>query len=103
LADYERERAAHEQNGIGYEPEMPKEDAPQKIKIVMMAKGMEPYKIFAKSTTLLDKMINSFCNSRSVPEGKDVSLFFDGERLDPESTVGDTEIDDMDTVEVHIK
>jgi hypothetical protein len=28
---------------------------------------------------------------------------FDGDRLDPNDTVGDSEIQDMDAVEVHIK
>jgi hypothetical protein len=38
-----------------------------------------------------------------VPPTNEISLNFDGEVLDPQSTMADSEIEDMDSIEVHIK
>lgn len=48
-------------------------------------------------------MIWAFRQSRPVPEGKQVFLMFDGDRLDPDTMVQASDIADMDTIEVHIR
>lgn len=84
------------------EPE-PKAPEEQKIRVIMTPRDMEPYKVMVKPTTTIAKMILAFSRARDIPPDKTVSVFFDGEKLDPESTAEDTDLDDMDTVEVHIK
>lgn len=36
-------------------------------------------------------------------ENQEVFIVFDGDRLDPETTVADTELSDMDYVDVYVK
>lgn len=88
------------------EEEDGEEETPQeeevKIRLVMKAKDMEPVKLFVRKSTLLSKLISAFVTAREVPEDKEVSLFFDGDELNPDDTVQDTELESMDNVEVHI-
>ena len=48
-------------------------------------------------------MLNAFRTSNQIPAAKAIFLLFDGERLDPDSSIENTEISDMDYVEVYIK
>jgi Ubiquitin-2 like Rad60 SUMO-like len=57
---------------------------------------------FAKSTTIM-RMIQAFRTARHVTKDKQVFLQFDGDRLDPEIVVADTELGDMDHVEVYVR
>ncbi len=38
-----------------------------------------------------------------MPAEREIVLMFDGERLEPQSLVQDSEVSDMDGVEVHVK
>ncbi|KAH8815172.1 ubiquitin-2 like Rad60 SUMO-like-domain-containing protein [Xylogone sp. PMI_703] len=102
---YQQELANHEQNLGDSKNDEPREEKPQerKIRIIMTPREMEPYKLMVKPTTTIGRMILAFAKMRSVPSDKEISIFFDGDKLDPDSTVEDTDLDDMDTVEVHIK
>lgn len=71
--------------------------------ILKAAKDYEPLRFKVRAHTTIDEMITTFRISRKVPDDKDVSLFFDGEKLDGEMAVKDTEIEDMDSLEVHVK
>jgi hypothetical protein len=48
----------------------------------MKAKGIEPLKLQVKSTTTFHKMAAAFWGSREIPKGKDITLYFDGDKLD---------------------
>lgn len=85
------------------EPEEVVEHTVEKIKIIMKAKGMEPVKLQVRPTTTFHKMAIAFREQRDIPEGKDLALYFDGDKLDPDSKVEDTELAEMDNVEVHIR
>ncbi|OIW28556.1 hypothetical protein CONLIGDRAFT_681508 [Coniochaeta ligniaria NRRL 30616] len=71
--------------------------------ILKAAKDYEPLRFKVHGHTTIDEMIMTFRVSRKVPEDKEISLFFDGEKLDGDMAVKDTEIEDMDSLEVHIK
>jgi hypothetical protein len=75
----------------------------QKIRLVMTAKGMEVVKLCVKPTTVIGKMAGAFRDQRKIPIGKEIVLYFDGDKIDPESTVEEAELADMDNVEVHIR
>ncbi|RFU24490.1 hypothetical protein B7463_g11847, partial [Scytalidium lignicola] len=94
-----QERRLEENNE---EPEEEKSEE-QKIRIIMTPREMEPYKLMVKPTTSIAKLILAFTRARGIPGSKTVSIFFDGDQLDPQSTVKDTDLNDMDTVEVHVK
>ena len=57
---------------------------------------------FAKSTTIT-KIIQAFRIARHVTGDKQVFLQFDGDRIDPGVTVADTELGDMDHVDVYVR
>ena len=48
-------------------------------------------------------MINAFRIEYKVDPEKEVYLVFDGDRLDAPTAVGDTELSDMDSIEVFIR
>lgn len=38
-----------------------------------------------------------------IPDDKQITLMWDGEALEPGDVIKDTEIEDMESIEVHIK
>ena len=98
----QRRLAAQNRDNSEEEPEVT-EPTVEKIKLCMKAKGMEPVKLQVKGSTTFQKMASAFRESRGIPEGSDIELYFDGEKLDPESKMEDTEIEDRDIVDVHIR
>ncbi|KAI1002874.1 hypothetical protein K3495_g5326 [Podosphaera aphanis] len=77
-----------------------------KFKVIMKARGMDSCKLVVRPTTTIAKMADAFRKAKAIPESTTISLRFDGDVLDPNSTVQDTELGDMeniDTVEVYLK
>lgn len=91
-----RERARAEGEEEQKKPEVPK------TRLILKGKGIDDFKLIVKPSTTIQKIITAFCSGRDIPEDKTVSLYFDGDKLDPEAVVEETELDNMDTVEVHI-
>lgn len=76
----------------------------EKIKIVLKPKEGEAVKLIVKSTTVVATIVNGFKVQRaSLCEGKSVELWFEGDRLEEESTVGEADVDDMCTIDVVLK
>ncbi len=76
----------------------------EKIKIVLKAKGDEPVKLIVKTTTLIDTIVGGFKMQRKeLCEGKKVELWFDGDRLEEESTIADADVEDMSSIDVVLK
>lgn len=48
-------------------------------------------------------MVNAFRTEHQIEKDKEVFLSFDGERLSPEKKVEETELNDMDTLEVYCR
>jgi hypothetical protein len=74
-----------------------------KLRIVLRAKDLEAVKLTVRLETTVETLIVGFRSQRSIPSNKDVGIWFDGERLEEHQTMEDVEINDMDTLEVHIK
>lgn len=85
------------------EHEEVKVDNVEKMRLVLKARGMDDFKIIVKVTTTIQKLITVYRTAQNVAEEKEVTLHFDGDSLDPESNVGDTDLAEMDAVEVHIR
>ncbi|KAH7364248.1 ubiquitin-2 like Rad60 SUMO-like-domain-containing protein [Rhexocercosporidium sp. MPI-PUGE-AT-0058] len=80
------------------------EPAPvQRTRLIMKSREYPDYKLQVKAVTTIQKMIDAFRSAKDVPDEKEITLHFDGDKLDPEERVEDTELGDMDSVEVHIQ
>lgn len=73
------------------------------LRITLKARNAGELKLKAKPTTQLKKLLNAFRKACDVDPNMDLSLLFDGDLLDPEDTVADVHVEDMDTIDVHVK
>ncbi|KAK1759165.1 ubiquitin-2 like Rad60 SUMO-like-domain-containing protein [Echria macrotheca] len=75
------------------------------VKVVLKAKDQEPLKMTVYDDTAVSKLIASFAEKRTIPPGKSVSIYFDGEKLDEDSCVLDADLDhdEINQMEVHIR
>lgn len=74
-----------------------------KLRIVLKTKEMEAVKLTVRLETTVETLIVGFRTQRNIPSSKDVGIWFDGDRLEEHQTMEDVDINDMDTLEVHIK
>ncbi|EMR62846.1 hypothetical protein UCREL1_10209 [Eutypa lata UCREL1] len=90
--------AGAEGRGKSGEPE------PQKnVKIILKARGMDPENVKVRPSTTIAMLAVVFKRLKKLPAENAVELHWDGEVLDPDSTIEDAEMEDMDSIEVHIK
>jgi hypothetical protein len=104
----EREdRLADVSNGHeGMSGEEAGEPQPQKepdVQLMLNSPGLESVLLKVRPTTLVSKVMAGFKKIRDIEQGKTCWLIFDGERLDPETRIADTEIEDGDVVDVQIR
>ncbi|KAK4069853.1 uncharacterized protein Triagg1_6648 [Trichoderma aggressivum f. europaeum] len=85
------------------EPTQEQEDKRAKLRIKLVAKDMEVVKLGVLQETTVETLIIGFRTQRSIGTDKDVGIWFDGERLEEHQTMEDAGIDDMDTLEVHVR
>ncbi len=52
---------------------------------------------------MISKICNAFRSQNQIGAEKEVYLMFDGEKLSPDGKVGDTDLSDMDTLDVFVK
>ncbi|MCJ1470106.1 hypothetical protein MMC07_008751 [Pseudocyphellaria aurata] len=78
-------------------------DKESQVRIILKAKGFEDFKIIVKPSILISKIVNAFRSEKKVGRDKEVLLFFDGDRLNPQTKVEETELSDMDYVDVYVK
>lgn len=53
--------------------------------------------------TTFERIANNFRTVHKIPDDKQITLMWDGDALEPSDVVRDTEIEDMESIEVHIK
>ncbi|UKZ51845.1 hypothetical protein TrVGV298_005609 [Trichoderma virens] len=85
------------------EPTQEQEDKRAKLRVKLVAKDMEVVKLSVLLETTVETLMIGFRTQRDIGSDKDVGIWFDGERLEEHQTMEDAGIDDMDTLEVHIK
>lgn len=73
------------------------------VRIILKAKRFEDFKLIVKPSILISKIVNAFRSEKKVARDKEVFLLFDGDRLDPQTKVEETELSDMDYVDVYVK
>ncbi|KAJ6790187.1 hypothetical protein PWT90_07893 [Aphanocladium album] len=74
-----------------------------KLRVILKSKDLEPVRLKVMPETTTETLVAAFCAQRGVGEDRDVGLWFDGMRLEQGATMADADIDDMDTIEVHVK
>lgn len=68
-----------------------------------MSDGLSSVHADTTQSTAIVRILRAFRAAQHVEEGKDVSLYFDGEELEPETLIGDAEVEDMDFIDVYVK
>ncbi|KAJ5550711.1 hypothetical protein N7461_005409 [Penicillium sp. DV-2018c] len=81
----------------------PEDDRGEPMKLVLRSPGLEDFKIKARKTTAVSRLISAFRDKQQVPVDRDISLEFDGDILKPDTCLGDYDIDNLDLVDVLIK
>jgi hypothetical protein len=75
----------------------------QKIRLFLRSRELGEFKLQVKPTTPIEKLIAAFRQNKKISDNQEISLHVDGEKLDPAWKIEDTELEDKDVVEVHIK
>lgn len=72
------------------------------IKILLRAKGHEDFKLEVRPETTFGKIANAFRTKYRISKDQRVTLIFDGEELDSNVEMQNSEVEEMDVIEVHI-
>jgi hypothetical protein len=73
------------------------------IVIQLVCQSMTPMILRVRPNTDIAKIMAGFKKTKEVDAEKTCWLVFDGERLNPDSTVEDVGLEHEDTVEVHLR
>ncbi|KAJ5911233.1 uncharacterized protein N7473_000536 [Penicillium subrubescens] len=73
------------------------------MKLLLKSPGLSDFKIKARPKTLVSKVIAAFRDKQNIPVEKTLHLVFDGDILEPDSSLGENDIADLDMLEVLIK
>ena len=84
-------------------PPNPKDDQNEPMKLTLRSAGLSDFRIRARPKTLVSKLIAVFRDRQNIPADRDVSLLFDGDRMDPDTCLRDHDIADLDMVDVQVK
>ncbi|KAG5966719.1 hypothetical protein E4U56_001184 [Claviceps arundinis] len=74
-----------------------------KLRVVLKSRGLPDVKLTVRPETTVETLITGFQTQQASAVGKDVGIWFDGDRLEEHMTMEEVEIDDLDTLEVHVK
>ncbi|KAI9755140.1 MAG: pre-rRNA-processing protein pno1 [Chaenotheca gracillima] len=80
----------------------PAPPAEKQIKLVIRSKAYDEFRLIVKPSTKISRIIEAFCKAKPIEDGREVSLHFDGDKLDPGDQVGDTELDDLDHIDASV-
>ncbi|KGO76675.1 Ubiquitin supergroup [Penicillium italicum] len=81
----------------------PEADQGEPMKLILRSLGYDDFRIKARKTTLISRLISAFRDKQNISVDHDIFLLFDGDKLDPDSCLGDCDIDDLDLLDVQIK
>lgn len=94
---------AREEEEEEEDDEVENERPGQLLQLILKSADMEELQVRVKATVELNQVVAHFRKMRKIAPEKSVILLFDGDRLDLNSLVQDTELDDLDCVDVLIK
>jgi hypothetical protein len=113
FADYKKKKAAERKrlalNPLDEEEDEEPEieeliavDEVQKLRIILKSRDKKETKLVVSPNHLISKLIGAFRSQNKLGQEVEISLHFDGEKLDPASTVADADVEDMNTIDVHV-
>lgn len=73
------------------------------LRIVLKSPGLDDLRIKVRPHTEFSHVIATFRDKKKIPLDKKVQLLFDGELVDPDASIQDLEITDLDLVDVLVK
>lgn len=81
------------------------EEAPQapKLKITLKEKDAEPLKLSAHADLLVKLLMTTYRRMRNIPDDRTIRLRNEGEWMDPQMTLEQSDVEDMCTIEVYLK
>ncbi|KAF1920177.1 ubiquitin-2 like Rad60 SUMO-like-domain-containing protein [Ampelomyces quisqualis] len=81
------------------------EPAPKakKIRLIMKAKGKEDFKLSVNPDSTFAHIADAYKQRREIDQSQPITLMFDGERLVPMDSIMDSEVEDMDSIDVFFK
>ncbi|RCI14672.1 hypothetical protein L249_6785 [Ophiocordyceps polyrhachis-furcata BCC 54312] len=74
-----------------------------KMRLTLKARGFDNVGLTVLPETTVDTLVTGFRTQRSIGPDQVVSIWFDGERLEEHVTMEEAEVDDLDTLEVHVR
>ncbi|KAI1821742.1 hypothetical protein F4861DRAFT_517619 [Xylaria intraflava] len=80
----------------------PQEEA-DRVKVIFKARNMPARNVTLRKNSTVAQMIKAFRKLAGLGEDSQIEIRWDGEVLEPETTVEEADIGDMDSVEVHIR
>ncbi|KAI1761830.1 hypothetical protein GGR53DRAFT_451226 [Hypoxylon sp. FL1150] len=93
-----------EEPGEKQESEQPENSqADKKIRVQFKAKNAPVKNATVRSSTTAAQLVKVYRRLAEIPENMTIELRWDGEVLEPDTTVEEADIEDMDSIEVHVK
>ncbi|CAK7236171.1 hypothetical protein SCUCBS95973_009517 [Sporothrix curviconia] len=74
-----------------------------RIRLVLKSRDHEKLKITTYNDTTMETLATAFRLQREIGPDKNVVIMWDGDELEGSMTVGEAEMEDMDSIEVHIR
>ena len=103
FAAYQNAAQLQQEGGDDQEDIEQTQEPAGRIRLVLIGKDMEPFRLRVKPTTSVRKMCQAFRQDKDLSDEKEIALYFDGDKLDPDLRVEDSELADLDRIEVHIR
>ncbi|KAI1336871.1 hypothetical protein F5Y15DRAFT_189279 [Xylariaceae sp. FL0016] len=94
--DYESEEEAQE-------PEPVEEEVNDRVRVVLKARDRPPQRAQVRTHTTAAMLVKVYRKMGKIPDDQTIELRCDGQVLDPETTIEEADIEDLDVVEVYIK
>ncbi|KAL8673703.1 MAG: hypothetical protein Q9168_001864 [Polycauliona sp. 1 TL-2023] len=96
------EKAEHTETEAHIQAPAVEKKEPQ-VRVILKAKGFDDFKLIVKPTTPISRIVNAFRTDKKIEDSREVFLSFDGDRLAPDTQVADTDLNDMDYIDVYVK
>ncbi|KAJ5084310.1 hypothetical protein NUU61_008889 [Penicillium alfredii] len=78
------------------------EEQNEPMKLILRSPGLNDFKIKARQKTMVSRLISAFRDKQDISPDDHVSLVFDGDKLDPDTCLGEHDITDLDLVDVQV-
>lgn len=101
----ELERQALVDRGEVVEEEEPKaqEDEAPKLRLTLKEKDAKPFRSSVYADFQVKIVIGAYRRTQNVPDDREIRLRYEGEWLDPQRTLAESDVEDMSTIEVYLK